>query len=156
MDEGSKAALSGRRKFLAGVASAAGGAAVLPVLSLGSARAADLGLLQAINRAGAPGADAEVAAKHVPVFTVPESFKDGDVIPVTIHVGAKHHVMEEDHHIESLRVFLNNTKLIADVRFGIDDVQPSVTVFVKATKGLEIVAQSFCNQHGIWEGRHKM
>jgi superoxide reductase len=141
-----------RRTFLAGVTAVAATAASGRLFSEAFA-AEDFGLFQTVNRAGQPGVDQATQDKHVPVFTLPAGYANGDAIDVRVSVGKIVHVMTPDHWIESLRVFSDVGQPLAQAIFANDGVAPVVSFRIKAEKGTVLIAQSTCNLHGIWEGR---
>lgn len=145
-----------RRKLLMTVASA-GAIAALP------ARAADYpgmagehGLFTTINRLDGTKDSAE-EKKHVPVITLPAHYKEGDMIPVKVSIGEVPHPMQDDHWIEHIRLFTDTGKSIADIEFdGRSGVLAEFTVTIKAEDTVTLIAQAFCNIHGIWESRVTM
>ncbi|MBP2029785.1 superoxide reductase [Methanohalophilus levihalophilus] len=121
----------------------------------------------------------ELEKKHAPVITTPDTMDTGDSYEVKVEVGILPHVMEGEHYIEWIELWL------ADRKIGRVDLGPSAekaeAVFtVKPTKdiiaakeyemcnirGVNVCAESLdsvlthlraiesCNVHGVW-GSHK-
>lgn len=144
-----------RRKLMI----AAAGLAVAPL----SARAEESysgmkgehGLFTAINRLDKGLTPEE--KKHVPLILLPQSYKDGEMIPVKVTCGEIPHPMEEGHWIERIRLFTDTSRPLADMEFdGRTGIAAGFTVNIMAEDTVTLIAQSFCNLHGIWESRVTM
>jgi len=87
--------------------------------------------------------------KHTPNVEVIEG-ANGQTIKVTIGLKGISHPQTEEHFIEWIRIF-DGSELIGDVSFGPSET-PEATFEVKRNND-EIIVQSLCNLHGIWEAR---
>lgn len=74
--------------------------------------------------------------KHVPTYEK----KDGNIV-VTVH-----HVMEEEHYIEWIALFSDNSKEIVYLKPN----QEAIVTFYNKTSG---VLYAYCNKHGLWENK---
>jgi superoxide reductase len=148
-----------RRKLMIAAAAGAGALAVAPKAFAQEAvyggMEGEHGLFTAINRKE-EGASPE-EKKHVPIIILPKNYRDGEMIPVKIAVGEIPHPMEEDHWIERIRLLTDTNRTIAEVTFdGRTGIAPEVSVVIKAEDTVTLIAQVFCNLHGIWESRVTM
>lgn len=141
-----------RRTFLAAAVAAPLGATAL-AQSTRPTSAKDLGLFSGINRVEDPANMTASEKKHAPVIRISGPVRAGEPFEVTVDVGTVPHPMTDDHWIESIRLFTDDGDPIAHVIFGRTGIRPSLTVWAVAREGLELVAQSTCNLHGIWESR---
>ncbi len=149
-----------RRKVLVGGAAAAVAAAAT-LVTTGSALAAgyktaDLGLFSAINRVKDAANMTGLEKKHAPVIKAPAKVSKGETVAVTVSVGVLPHPMTDAHWIERVRIFTEEGGAVADVSFARTGVAPVVTVNIVVGASTTVVAQAFCNLHGIWESRHSL
>jgi len=87
--------------------------------------------------------------KHTPMIEVIEG-ANGQTVKVTVGLNGLVHPQTEEHLIEWIRVFVGE-EIVASADFGPGQT-PEVTVDIERDS-LPVVAQSLCNQHGIWEAR---
>lgn len=94
----------------------------------------------------------DLAKKHLPVITAPESVKKGECFEVTVEVGKlKEHPNEPGHFIEFIELYADKTYL------GRMDYTPKKSCpTMKMCVSLEhshgkIRAYERCNLHGVWE-----
>lgn len=108
--------------------------------------------------------------KHVPVIEAPESAGAGEAFEVTLSVGKEiAHPNTTEHHIRWIQLFfkpdddkfayqLGNWEFTAHAESaqGADQgpatSEPKVSATVKLKKSGTLVASSYCNIHGLWEG----
>lgn len=148
-----------RRKVMIGGAAAVATAAAL--VTIGSAvaagyDAADLGLFGTINRVKDAANMTGLEKKHAPVIKAPAKATQGETVAVTVTVGTIPHPMTDAHWIEKVRVFTDKGAPVADVSFARTGVAPVITVNVPVEASTTLIAQAFCNLHGIWESRHSI
>lgn len=138
----------------------AGGASVAVIAGLGFAatpvQASDLGLFTGINRAKDPAHKTGLEMLHVPVFQAPAMAGKGKAAAVQVKIGEKLHPMTMDHWIQRLRVFTDGGMPLADVTFARAGVQPVCEFHFTPVSTTTLIAQIFCNLHGIWEARHTL
>ncbi len=112
--------------------------------------------------------------KHVPVIDAPESVKAGESFRVAFCVGKEiAHPNTAAHYIEWIRLYFvpDGGKFaidLADERFNahggtMDPEKPGPAytdpfgcVRVKLATSGTLVAQSYCNLHGLWESEKKI
>lgn len=147
-----------RRKVMLGGAAvvAAAAATLITTNSVAAAdyNAADLGLFGTINRVKDAANMTGLEKKHAPVIEAPGKASQGDRVAVTVTVGSITHPMTDAHWIERIRIFTDKGAPVADVSFARTGVAPVVTVNIAVEASTTLVAQAFCNLHGIWESRH--
>jgi superoxide reductase len=146
---------SSRRSLLIG--SLAAGAIPAMGLVVPAAQAAEeqnLGLFEGINRVKNPNAMTVIEKLHVPYFTGPSTAKKGESVALAVSIGVEVHPMTMNHWIERLRVFDIKHMPIADVTFARVGVQPACEFHIPIDQTTTLIAQCFCNIHGIWEARH--
>ena len=145
----------GRRGLLVG-ALAAGSLATTQsaVRTAQAAEDANLDLFQGINREKNPNEMTTLEKLHVPDFTAPATVKKGETVSVAVRIGAQLHPMTMSHWIERLRVFDDKHQPIADVTFARVGVTPVCEFHIPVDQTTTLIAQTFCNIHGIWEARH--
>jgi superoxide reductase len=81
--------------------------------------------------------------KHVPVVTVEGS-------KVTVKVGSIEHPMTEEHHIDWISIYYNETIQVVKL----DPVsKPEATFEVSGNIGT-IEVYSYCNIHGLWKSEY--
>jgi len=108
--------------------------------------------------------------KHVPVIEAPEKAKKGEAIKITVSVGKQiAHPNTTEHHIRWIEVYFlaNGEKFpyqLARFEFNAhgESAQgpntstifslPEVVATFKADKSGTILAGSYCNIHGLWQG----
>ena len=107
--------------------------------------------------------------KHVPVITIPEMVKKGELLKVEVSVGKEiAHPNKTEHHIGWIEVYFHpqGEKFpyqITNVQFtahgasvnGPDTstiyAHPEVAVSFKTDKPGILYAVSYCNIHGVWQ-----
>ncbi len=149
-----------RRKLMVGGATAVAAVAA-SLVTTGSAvaadyNAADLGLFGTINRVKDTANMTGLEKKHAPVIKAATKAHKGETVAVTVTVGAIPHPMTDAHWIERVRIFTDRGAPVADVSFARTGVAPVVTVNLSIDASTTLVAQAFCNLHGIWESRHSI
>lgn len=155
MTDGDSLTGSSRRSLLIGSLAATTAPALgLVVPAANAAEAQGLGLFEGINRAKNPSAMNELEKLHVPYFKGPSTAKKGESVALAVSVGEVLHPMTMNHWIERLRVFDNFHMPIADVTFARVGVGPVCEFHIPMERTLTLIAQSFCNIHGIWEARY--
>ncbi|HWQ62241.1 MAG TPA: class II SORL domain-containing protein [Negativicutes bacterium] len=108
--------------------------------------------------------------KHVPVIEAPDSVKVGEKFVVQVSVGKEiAHPNTTEHHIRSIKLFFKPeggkfAYVIGDYAFaahgesvegankGPAYSEPQVTAAVKLNGPGTLVAEAYCNIHGLWEG----
>jgi len=112
--------------------------------------------------------------KHVPVVEALDTVKKGEVIKVTLTVGKEiPHPNTTEHHIRWIEVYFapEGEKFIYQIgRFEFsahgDSAQgpntstvftsPAAVCSFKTDKSGEVLASSYCNIHGLWQGAKKI
>lgn len=100
--------------------------------------------------------------KHVPVIRVPENVTAGEAVRVQVMVGEEiAHPNTFEHYIAWIKVYFkaDDAKFpveIASLQFtahgeGGMFTEPKACVNFKPTGSGEILAESYCNIHGLWE-----
>ena len=110
------------------------------------------------------------AEKHVPVIDAPESVKKGDTISIAVSVGKEiAHPNTTEHHIAWIDVYFHAEGEKFPVQIGTvafsahgASVQgpntstiytaPAGVINFKTEKSGTLLASSYCNIHGLWEG----
>lgn len=119
-----------------------------------AAEPSNLGLFEGINRPKNPSHLNLLEELHVPYFKGPSTAKKGETVALSVSVGEKLHPMSMNHWIERLRVFDNMRRPIVDVSFARVGVRPMGEFHIPIDETTTLIAQSYCNIHGIWEARH--
>ena len=95
--------------------------------------------------------------RHSPFIHCEPKAKKGEVFQVTVKMGNEYtHPDDFDHYISSIALF-NGETLLAKAEFmagalGNEKGHQTVTFnIVPTTNKLNLVAQSYCTKHGIWE-----
>ena len=106
-----------------------------------------------VNVIGDPADAPDLAKKHTPVITAPDSVAKGACFEVTIEVGKLlAHPNERAHHIQFVDLYADETYL-GRVDFSAVTTCPVATFCVQLDHvhgGLRAFAS--CNMHGVWEG----
>jgi superoxide reductase len=96
--------------------------------------------------------------KHVPTIRLPAAPKANQEFEIEVLVGDKvPHPNLIEHHISWIRVFAEldgrafNPVQLAYVEFEPVVAEPKIKIKVKLDKSANIIAQAFCNMHGLWE-----
>lgn len=106
--------------------------------------------------------------KHVPVIEAPANVKAGEKFTVEVTVGKEiAHPNTTEHHIRWIRLYFKpESGNIFDLGLfefnahgestegankGPAYVEPSATVVVKLNASGTLMAESYCNIHGLWE-----
>ncbi len=108
--------------------------------------------------------------KHVPVIDGPASVKKGEAVKITVSVGKQiAHPNKTEHHIRWIAVYFQPRGEKFPYNVGMFDfaahgestqgpdtstvyTNPEATVSFKTEKSGTILAVSYCNIHGLWEG----
>jgi superoxide reductase len=96
--------------------------------------------------------------KHAPVIDIPESLKPGEAFDATVTVGKEiAHPNTIEHHIKWFDLYVKYDDGQFLVHIGHAELtpvtcQPKVTFSVKLDKPGMLIATSYCNIHGLWEG----
>jgi len=102
------------------------------------------------------------AEKHVPVIETPEKVKKDEWFEVNVCVGKEiPHPNTLEHHIESIELYFkpDNGKfavLLGRYKFFPTFSEPSITAKIKIVESGTLIAMSYCNIHGLWEGNKKI
>ena len=112
--------------------------------------------------------------KHVPVIDAPDKAKKGEWTAVTVTVGKEiTHPNTAEHHIRWISLFFlpDGEKFpyqVARAEFDAHGesalganmstvyTHPQVTVTLKTDKPGTLLASSYCNIHGLWQGAKKL
>jgi superoxide reductase len=101
--------------------------------------------------------------KHVPTINLPLSAKAGQEFEIEVVVGDKFpHPNLVEHHIEWVRIFAEidganfSPVNLAYVEFEPVVAEPRVKIKIKLEKSANIIAQAFCNLHGLWENTSRI
>ncbi len=107
--------------------------------------------------------------KHVPVIEAPDSVKAGEKLVVQVSVGKEiAHPNTTEHHIRSIKLFFKPeggkfAYILGEYEFsahgesvegankGPAYSEPQVTATVKLSAPGTLVAEAYCNIHGLWE-----
>ncbi len=96
--------------------------------------------------------------RHSPFVHCEPSATVGEAFKVTVKVGNEYsHPDDTDHHISGIALYNKDTKLaeatmLAGALGGQGEKgNATVTFDVVLTKNAELVAQSYCTKHGVWE-----
>jgi superoxide reductase len=107
--------------------------------------------------------------KHVPVIEVPASVKKGTAVKINVTVGKEiAHPNTTEHHIRWIAVYFHPTGEKFPVELGRFEfnahgesaqgpnmstiyTQPEATVSFKTDKPGTLLAESYCNIHGLWQ-----
>jgi superoxide reductase len=96
--------------------------------------------------------------KHVPTIRLPAGAKANQEFEIEVLVGDKvPHPNLIEHHISWIRIFAEvdgrafNPVQLAYVEFEPVVAEPKVKLRIRLDKPAKIVAQAFCNLHGLWE-----
>ena len=87
--------------------------------------------------------------KHTPNVEL-EELASGQLVKVSIGLKGIKHPQTEEHLIEWIRVF-DGSELLDEATFGPED-EPVASFEIKRSNA-QIVVQSLCNLHGVWETR---
>ncbi|MFA5364307.1 MAG: class II SORL domain-containing protein [Candidatus Bathyarchaeia archaeon] len=100
-----------------------------------------------------------MAKKHVPIIEAPAKVKANEPFAVKIKVGGidgVEHPNTLSHWINWITLYAGK-RLIARVDFGAELTDKYVvTVNVTLTETTTLIAQEFCNLHGVWEGKDQI
>jgi superoxide reductase len=100
-----------------------------------------------------------MAKKHVPIIEAPAKVKANEPFQVKIKIGGidgVEHPNTLSHWINWVTLYAGK-RLIARVDFGAELTDKYVvTVNVTLTETTTLIAQEFCNMHGVWEGKDKI
>ena len=94
--------------------------------------------------------------RHSPFIHCESSATKGEKFAVTVKMGKEYtHPDDFDHYIDSIALY-NGETLLAKADFlagalGNQKEHQEVTFNIVPTKNLNLVAQSYCTKHGVWE-----
>jgi superoxide reductase len=97
--------------------------------------------------------------RHSPFIHCAPTAKEGEPFPVTVKMGNEYpHPDDFDHYIRNVELY-NGETLLAKAEFvagmlgGQDHKGHATVTFNILPKGkkLDLVAQSYCTKHGVWE-----
>ena len=113
-------------------------------------------LWKGINRLENPENETVLEKKHVPVITVPEKVKAGEIFEVNVVVGKDMHPMGPTHWIEYLQLSIGNEPAGTIMFRSHGYIKPKNTFSIvlgddMKGKTLSLVATLECNLHGIWQ-----
>jgi len=112
--------------------------------------------LTEINKAPEPLTD--MARKHLPLITAPDSVKAGETFEVKIKVGGidgVEHPNMQGHWINFVQLFAGDIP-ITRVEFApVVSDKYETTVKLTLEKTTTLKAREYCNLHGIWESAPK-
>jgi len=98
----------------------------------------------------------EMAKKHVPIIEAPASVKANEPFQVKIKIGG----IDGVEHPNMLGHWINWVILYADIRpIGQIYFYPTMTngyvatMHVTLEQSATLIAQGYCNLHGVWEGK---
>jgi len=97
-----------------------------------------------------------IEQEHVPQFLAPDMAIRGRTVPLAVQAGSRLHPMEEDHWIGRIRLLDDKGHLLTDMTLSRTGTVPGCELYLRLDKTTTFVAQTFCNQHGIWEARHQI
>jgi len=98
------------------------------------------------------------AEKHVPVICAPDKVKKGEWFEVEVSVGKEiPHPNTVEHHIVWIELYAMPEGAPYILRIGRYEFSPTleepiVKVKIKLEKTSKLIALSYCNIHGLWEG----
>ena len=114
------------------------------------------------------------AEKHVPAIEAADAVKKGEIVKISVSVGKQiPHPNATEHHIRWVEVYFlaDGEKFpyqVGRFEFGSHGesaqgpntstiyTQPDVLCSLKTEKSGTIMASSYCNIHGLWEGSKKI
>lgn len=112
--------------------------------------------------------------KHVPVLEFPERVKAEELVEIRASVGKEiSHPNTPQHYIAWIQLFYKSDdgKFITELgktifashgesvnpsEIGPSVTEPNCSILAKLTKSGTIVAQSYCNIHGLWESSKRI
>lgn len=112
--------------------------------------------------------------KHVPVIDAPDRCKKGEWVKVNVAVGREiAHPNTTEHHIRWIEVFFlpdgekfpyqagrfefgSHGESAAGPNMSTVYSHPEITAVFKTDKPGTILASSYCNIHGLWQGSKKI
>ncbi len=100
------------------------------------------------------------AETHTPKIIAPDKVKAGEPFEVKIEVGP--HVMNPEHNIGWVELYFYeegrafNPIFLGRAAFAPQYTEPKVTFTIKLQKSGVLYAISYCNLHGLWEGRKEI
>ncbi len=98
------------------------------------------------------------AEKHVPVIVAPSKVKKGEWFEVEVSVGKDiPHPNLIEHHIAWIELYAIPDGAQYIVRIGRYEFSPTleepfIKAKIKLEKNSKLLALSYCNIHGLWEG----
>lgn len=99
----------------------------------------------------------EFEKKHIPVITIDnecDAVSEGTCMDVHVKVGEIRHVMESEHFIDFIDVYIDK-KYISRVVFTAKKMYPSVHLCLNTNSGLLSVI-AHCTVHGSWRSKAKL
>lgn len=112
--------------------------------------------------------------KHVPVITAPDSVKATEKFAVELEVGKDiPHPNKTEHHIRWLKLYFQPdggkfTYELGSYEFNAHGesvegpdagpalTEPHVYTYISLKESGTLIAQAYCNIHGLWESEHKL
>ncbi len=108
----------------------------------------------AVKTPADPGHLTEIDQMHVPVINISRDCSadhDNDCRSLFIKVGQAEHVMESEHLIEFIDVYINK-KYFSRISFTAKKIHPQASLHITDTSGtLSVIAH--CNVHGSWRSK---
>ncbi len=112
---------------------------------------------EAIQSPADPGNLLETDNMHIPVIKINTGCSgdhDNTCTSIFIKVGEIEHVMETEHLIEFIDLYINK-KYFSRVLFTAKKIHPEATLRISDTSGtLSVIA--YCNTHGSWRTKIKL
>ena len=109
------------------------------------------------------------AEKHVPVIECPDSVKAGEKVTIQTSVGKEiAHPNTTEHHIRWIQLYFKpedekfiyqlgdfaftaHGECVAGANQGPSYTEPEVRIVTQLKKSGTLIAESYCNIHGLWE-----
>jgi len=90
----------------------------------------------------------DLEKRHIPQISIGQETQKGEK-EVKINIGEADHPMEDDHNIEWLELKKNGKK-IGRVEFSDQDRKAKAIFSTELKDGDKLVANNYCNLHGLW------
>ena len=111
---------------------------------------------KAIHVPADPENISEMEKKHVPVLRISNCGVDhvNECTGITVKVGEIEHVMESEHLIEFIDLYINK-KFFSRLAFTAKKIYPEASLHITDTIGT-LSAIAYCNIHGSWRTKIKL
>jgi len=113
--------------------------------------------LKGVNEAENPENMTDLEKKHTPVMHIPDNIKAGEPFSVKVNTGELlKHPNELTHYITWIALYDNQYTFLGMTTLTPVASSPKVRFTITLDEPTTLRAFSFCNLHGLWQGKKEV